>query len=53
VIAKSGRVVVGKIRYCGPVAFADDSDETFVGLQLPSALGDCDGSFGGKKLFEW
>lgn len=52
VIAKSGRVVVGRIRYCGPVAEAD-SDETYVGLQLPNALGDCDGSFGGRKFFEW
>jgi hypothetical protein len=52
VIAKSGRVVVGRIRYCGPVA-SIDSDETFVGLQLPNALGDCDGSLGGKKFFEW
>lgn len=52
VIAKTGRVVVGRIRYCGPVA-ADDADETYVGLQLPSALGDCDGSSGGRKFFEW
>lgn len=53
VIAKTGRVVVGKIRYCGPVADSGDADETYVGLQLPSALGDCDGSFSGKKFFEW
>lgn len=52
VIAKSGKVVVGRIRYCGPVACAED-DETYVGLQLPSALGDCDGSIGGKKFFDW
>lgn len=52
VIAKTGRVVVGRIRYCGPVASVD-SDETYVGLQLPNALGDCDGSFEGKKFFEW
>lgn len=52
VIAKTGRVVVGRIRYCGPVAGAD-CDETYVGLQLPNSLGDCDGSFDGKKFFEW
>lgn len=52
VIAKTGRVVVGRIRYCGPVA-SIDSDETYVGLQLPNALGDCDGSLDGKKFFDW
>lgn len=52
VIAKTGRVVVGRIRYCGPVA-SIDSDEVYVGLQLPNALGDCDGSFEGSKFFEW
>lgn len=52
VIAKTGRVVVGRIRYCGPVA-SIDVDETFVGLQLPNALGDCDGSMDGTKFFEW
>lgn len=52
VIAKTGRVVVGRIRYCGPVA-SIDSDDIFVGLQLPNALGDCDGSLAGKKFFEW
>lgn len=52
VIAKTGKVVVGRIRYCGPVASAD-VDETYVGLQLPNALGDCDGSIGGKKFFDW
>ncbi|CRK97145.1 CLUMA_CG010542, isoform A [Clunio marinus] len=52
VIAKTGRVVVGRIRYCGPVASSDNSDETYVGLQLPHAFGDCDGSIDGKKFFE-
>jgi hypothetical protein len=53
VIAKSGRVVVGKIRYIGPIANANASDEIYIGLQLPHALGDCDGSFNGKQFFEW
>jgi len=52
VIAKSGRVVVGRIRYVGPVA-SIDGDEIFVGLQMPNALGDCDGSHDGTKFFEW
>lgn len=50
VIVKSGRIIVGKIRYIGPVG---SDDETFVGLQLPHALGDCDGTFNGKRFFEW
>lgn len=53
VIAKTGQVVVGRIRYCGPVASSEDSDEIYVGLQLPHALGDCDGSFGGQTFFDW
>lgn len=51
VIVRSGRIIVGKIRYIGPVG--SDDDETFVGLQLPHALGDCDGTFNGKRFFEW
>jgi dynactin complex subunit len=51
VIAK-GRCLVGKIRYVGPVASLD-SDDTYVGLQLLDALGDSDGTFGGKKFFDW
>ena len=57
VIAKSGRVVIGRVRYVGPLASAsaaDSSDsETFVGLQLPSKTGDCAGSFEGRKFFDW
>jgi dynactin complex subunit len=53
VIAKGGRIVVGKIRYVGPIANCMEDDEIFVGLQLSHALGDCDGSFCGKKFFEW
>lgn len=51
VISKGGRIVVGRIRYVGPVAGSDEN-EIFVGLQLPHALGDSDGSFCGKKFFE-
>jgi CAP-Gly domain len=47
-----GRCLIGKIRYIGPVA-SIDSDDTFVGLHLSNALGDSDGSFDGKKFFEW
>jgi dynactin complex subunit len=48
VIARGGRIVVGNIRYVGPI-----ENETYVGLQLPQPLGDCGGSFNGKTFFEW
>ncbi|KAL1375330.1 hypothetical protein pipiens_004690 [Culex pipiens pipiens] len=62
VIARNGRVVVGRVRYIGPLVAASsdgvvqptaDPDEAYVGLQLPNNLGDCDGSIDGKKFFEW
>lgn len=52
VIAKNGRVIVGRIRYVGPVASVENED-CFVGLQFPNNLGDCDGSINGKQFFEW
>lgn len=54
VITRTGRVVVGRVRYIGPLAGADyAAHETFVGLQLPSKVGDCDGSIEGRRFFEW
>ncbi|XP_055538622.1 uncharacterized protein LOC129726061 [Wyeomyia smithii] len=53
VIARNGRVVVGRVRYIGPLAGTDgDVDEKYVGLQLPNNLGDCDGSIDGRKFFD-
>ncbi|KAG5679552.1 hypothetical protein PVAND_009112 [Polypedilum vanderplanki] len=52
VIARGGRIVVGKIRYVGPIANGVEENEIYVGLQLPHALGECDGSLNGKKFFE-
>ncbi|XP_055630390.1 uncharacterized protein LOC129771090 isoform X2 [Toxorhynchites rutilus septentrionalis] len=53
VIARNGRVVVGRVRYIGPLAGnSGDPDEYFVGLQLPNNLGDCDGSIDGRKFFD-
>ncbi|XP_052563884.1 uncharacterized protein LOC120428807 isoform X2 [Culex pipiens pallens] len=61
VIARNGRVVVGRVRYIGPLVAASadgvvqptaNPDEAYVGLQLPNNLGDCDGSIDGKKFFE-
>lgn len=70
VIAKNGRVVIGRVRYIGPListqsmttgsggsgvtASTTDADsETFVGLQLPNKIGECDGSFEGRRIFDW
>ncbi|XP_053659568.1 uncharacterized protein LOC128708613 [Anopheles marshallii] len=51
VISPNGRVIVGRVRYIGPVA-GTDTDDTYVGLQLPNNLGDCDGTIDGKRFFE-
>lgn len=54
ITTRTGRVVVGRVRYVGPLAGANYADsETFVGLQLPSKVGDCDGSVDGRRFFEW
>ena len=55
VILKSGKIVVGKIRYVGPVGGenVEVNEEIYVGLRLESPLGDSDGSFNGRKFFDW
>lgn len=58
VIAKNGRVVVGRVRYVGPIATVDKDgsaviDDLYVGVQLQSKCGDCDGTFEGRKFFDW
>lgn len=58
VIAKNGRVVMGRVRYVGPLvsnsqaAGIDGEMETYVGIQLPNKTGDCNGSFEGRKFFD-
>lgn len=61
VIAKNGRIVVGRVRYVGPIVSHSTADanacanhdlETFVGLQLSSGIGDCDGTYEGRRFFE-
>ncbi|XP_055691930.1 uncharacterized protein LOC129794983 isoform X2 [Lutzomyia longipalpis] len=57
VIIKNGRVVIGRIRYVGPVASMETTgdpfeDNTFVGLELATTYGDCDGTLDGKKFFD-
>lgn len=58
VIAKNGRCVIGRVRYIGPLVSTSAANEypdngTFIGLQLPNKIGDCDGSFENRKFFEW
>ncbi|XP_035785400.1 uncharacterized protein LOC118463143 isoform X2 [Anopheles albimanus] len=52
VISRSGRIVVGRVRYIGPLAAGPDADESYVGLQLPNNLGECDGTIDGKRFFD-
>jgi hypothetical protein len=51
VITKNGRVVVGRVRYVGPLAGGED--EFYIGLQLQNNFGDCDGSVDGRRFFDW
>lgn len=53
VISKNGRVVVGRIKYIGPLANSEEEETIYVGLQLASNLGECDGSIDGRKFFDW
>uniref|UniRef100_A0A1B6LNK3 CAP-Gly domain-containing protein n=1 Tax=Graphocephala atropunctata TaxID=36148 RepID=A0A1B6LNK3_9HEMI len=50
VITLEGRVVVGKVRYVGPLP--GKGDESFVGVQLGRSDGNSDGSFGGRRFFD-
>ncbi|XP_075221900.1 uncharacterized protein LOC142324781 isoform X2 [Lycorma delicatula] len=49
VISSEGKVIVGRIRYIGPVAGQTD---TFVGVQLPHGEGNSDGTFDGRRYFD-
>lgn len=49
VISPHGRVVCGKVRYIGPLPGQDDS---YVGLALTQAEGNCDGSYQGRRFFD-
>ena len=50
VITADGRVTVGRVRYVGAVAGLSDPH---VGIELPTGGGDSDGSFRGRRYFEW
>ncbi|XP_054268790.1 uncharacterized protein LOC128990449 [Macrosteles quadrilineatus] len=50
VITNEGRVVVGRVRYVGPVS--GRGDDIYVGVQLGRSDGNCDGSYGGRRYFD-
>ncbi|KAJ1522080.1 hypothetical protein ONE63_002391 [Megalurothrips usitatus] len=49
VITGDGRVTAGRVRYVGAVA---GLTEPHVGIELPTASGDSDGTFRGRRYFE-
>lgn len=60
VITKNGSVVIGRVRYIGPLVSTIDAstsrsivNDIYVGLQLQSKIGECNGSFEGRKIFDW
>lgn len=56
IIAKNGRIVIGRVKYIGPLARFNENienDENYVGLELCTKMGDCDGTIDGRKFFDW
>lgn len=51
VISPEGRVVVGRVRYVGPLS--GKGEESFVGVQLNRSDGNSDGSYGERRYFDW
>lgn len=49
-INKDGRVVAGKVQYVGipPI-----KSEYYIGVVLPTQVGDSDGTFQGHRFFTW
>lgn len=56
-ISKNGRISSGLVRYVGPMASesttSTQDDEIFIGLRVYGDKGDCDGTFEGRKFFDW
>nr|XP_031841499.1 uncharacterized protein LOC116430920 isoform X2 [Nomia melanderi] len=50
VISPEGRVLQGRVRYVGPVP---GREEAHVGVELPYMNGTSDGSFHGRRFFDW
>lgn len=51
VITPEGRVVVGKVKYVG--LLPGKGEDSFVGVQLSRLDGNSDGSYGGRRFFDW
>ncbi|KYM75634.1 hypothetical protein ALC53_13697 [Atta colombica] len=50
IISPEGRVLQGRVRYVGPVPGRED---THVGVELPYVNGSSDGTFHGRRFFDW
>lgn len=50
VISPEGRVLQGRVRYVGPVPGREDA---YVGVELPYVNGSSDGTFHGRRFFDW
>lgn len=50
VISPEGRVLQGKVRYVGPVPGRED---IHVAVELPTESGSSDGTFHGRRFFDW
>lgn len=50
VISPEGKVLQGRVRYVGPVP---SREETHVGVELPYLNGSSDGTFHGRRFFDW
>lgn len=50
VISPEGKVLQGRVRYVGPVP---GREETHVGVELPHQNGSSDGTFHGRRFFDW
>lgn len=51
VITPEGRVVIGKVKYVGWLP--GKGEENYVGVHLAKSDGNSDGSFGGRRFFDW
>lgn len=50
VISPEGKVLQGKVRYVGPLPGTED---IHVGVELPTDTGKTDGTFHGRRFFNW
>lgn len=51
VITPEGKVVIGRVKYVGWLP--GKGEESFVGVHLGRSDGNSDGSYGGRRFFDW